>query len=64
MRENDARSQASVEFLVLLAAILIVVGVVVFMTYIASSGLGSEVGEELENTVSEVENLLNMVKFP
>jgi uncharacterized protein (UPF0333 family) len=58
MSENSTRSQASVEFLIMLAAVLMVVGAIIFMVYLSATGLGSSVGEEIDNTVSEVENLL------
>jgi len=53
-------SQASVEFLVLLAAILVIIGGIVYTIYFASTGLGSSVENQIENTVEHVENLLKL----
>jgi hypothetical protein len=61
MNENTVRSQAAVDYLILLGAILVIVAGIVITIYAISEGLGARVEEELENTV--VENLLRGLIF-
>lgn len=60
----EKRAQASLEFLILLSAILIIVGSIVYSIYFASTGLGTSVENEIENTTQQVENLLKLVVPP
>jgi hypothetical protein len=61
MNENTVCSQAAVDYLILLGAILVIVAGIVITIYAISEGLGARVEEELENTV--VENLLRGLIF-
>ena len=45
----SARSQAAVEHLLLLAAVMIIVGAIVSTIYVASTGLGSSVSSQIDN---------------
>jgi uncharacterized protein (UPF0333 family) len=63
MGKNNARSQAAVDYLVLLAAVLVIVASIVTIIYVGATDLGSVVEEDIENTVSEVENLLKGLIF-
>jgi archaellum component FlaG (FlaF/FlaG flagellin family) len=58
MGKNTVRSQAAVDYLVLLAAVLLIVASIVTIIYVGATDLGSSVEKEIENTVSEVEDLL------
>lgn len=63
MKANEIsnRSQASAEYLVLLGALLVIVGTIVYSIYLASTALGSNVENDIENTAEQVENLLKMI---
>jgi uncharacterized protein (UPF0333 family) len=63
MREKNDRSQASVEFLTVLGAILVIVAVIVYWIQLTAEGMGSDVEGKLENATSEVENLLREFIF-
>lgn len=43
------RSQGALENLVLLAAVMMIVGAITATIYVASTGLGSTVGSEIDN---------------
>lgn len=45
----DERSQGALEYLTLLAAVMVVAAVIVLLIHVASSGLGSSVGSQIEN---------------
>lgn len=45
----DKRSQGALEYLTLLAAVIVIVGVIVIIIGTASAGLGSSVGGEIDN---------------
>jgi hypothetical protein len=61
--DKSTHSQAAVDYLILLAAVLLIVAGIVVTIYATSEGLGASVEEELENTVGEVENLLKGIIF-
>ncbi len=44
----------------MLVAVLLVVAGITLTIYISATGLGDDVGERIDNTVSDVENLLKM----
>jgi uncharacterized protein (UPF0333 family) len=50
----DERSQGAVEYLLVLAAVLVVVAVIVASIFVASRGLGSTIGDQIENARKEV----------
>jgi len=52
--EVDSRSQGAFEYLTLLAAVIMVVGVIVIIISIASASLGSSVGSEIDNVRDNV----------
>ena len=45
----------------MLGAILVIVGSIVLSIYIASTDLGSNVENDIENTAEQVENMLKMI---
>lgn len=45
----ERRSQGATEYMLLLAAIMLVVGTIVYTIYATSTGLGSDVGGEIDN---------------
>jgi uncharacterized protein (UPF0333 family) len=50
----ERRSQAATEYLLLLAAIMVVVGSIVYSIYSTSTGLGSNVGGEIDNIMDNM----------
>lgn len=45
----DTRSQGALEYLVMLAAVMLIVGAITYTIYVASTGLGSSVGGQIDN---------------
>lgn len=50
----ERRAQAALEHLMLLAAIMAIVGVIVYSIYVASTGLGTNVGGQIDNVRENV----------
>ncbi|MDI6814359.1 MAG: hypothetical protein QMD10_12635 [Desulfitobacteriaceae bacterium] len=50
----ERRSQAALEHLMLLAAIMVIVGVIVYSIYVASTGLGTNVSGQIDNVRENV----------
>lgn len=45
----DTRSQGALEYMVMLAAVMVIVGAITYTIYVASTGLGSSVGGQIDN---------------
>ena len=50
----EERSQGATEYLLMLGAVLVVVAGIVFSIYVASQGLGSNVSDQIDNTMENV----------